>query len=211
MLINKTFVVLCGLIVAAALVVHFGGTVEPVYLTKPLAEFPQTVGKYTRVGSQDFDDEVVKAAGMDDYLMWQYRDAQGYTLGLYIGYYHDQVEGGIIHSPKHCMPGSGWEPSLMKEISVVAADGTTHKVSRMVMQKGEEKQIAHYWFQGRGRVVANEYKDRALMVWDSIFRQRSDGALVRITGPGKDDEIDSSKQVEFIGNLVPVIDNFLPQ
>lgn len=210
MRIDKPFVVLCALIMAAALYVHFGGTVEPVPLAKPLNAFPQIVGSFTRLDSQTFGDEVVKNAGMDDYLMWQYRDAQGYTLGLYIGFYRDQVEGGIIHSPKHCMPGSGWEPSQMKEISVPAADGKAYTITRMVMQKGGDKQIAHYWFQGRGRVVANEYMDRGLMVWDSIARRRSDGALVRITGSGNDEELDSRKQMEFIGALLPVIAEFLP-
>lgn len=210
MRIDKPFVVLCALILAATLYVNFGGSVEPRPLSQPLDAFPLVVGAFTRVDTQDFGDEVVKSAGMDDYLMWQYRDAQGYTLGLYIGYYRDQVEGGIIHSPKHCMPGSGWEPSQMKEISVQAADGKAYTVTRMVMQKGGDKQIAHYWFQGRGRVVANEYKDRGLMIWDSITRGRSDGALVRITGPGNDEERDSRIQMEFIGALLPEISRFLP-
>ncbi len=211
MRIDKTFVVLCALILAATLYVNFGGSVEPHPLAQPLDAFPQVVGSFARVDTQTFGDEVVKSAGMDDYLMWQYRDAHGYTLGLYIGYYRDQVEGGIVHSPKHCMPGSGWEPSQMKEISVPAADGKVYNIARMVMQKGGDKQIAHYWFQGRGRVVASEYLDRGLMIWDSILRRRSDGALVRITGPGNNEELDSDYQMEFIGALLPVISKFLPQ
>lgn len=211
MKIDKPFVVLCGLIMVAALHVHFGATVQPVPLARPLKDFPKVIGPFTQVGAQTFDDSVVKTAGMDEYLMWQYRDAQGYTLGLYIGYYKDQVEGGIIHSPKHCMPGSGWEPSQMKEVSVPATDGNSYRVSRMVLQKGTDKQIAHYWFQARGRVVASEYMDRAMMVWDSVTRRRSDGTLVRITGSGSDEELDAHKQMEFIGDLLPVISKFLPQ
>ena len=211
MKIDKPFVVLCALILAAILYAHLGGTVEPVPLAKPLEAFPPVVGSFTRVDAQTFGDEVVKNAGMDDYLMWQYQDAQGYTLGLYIGYYRDQVEGGIIHSPKHCMPGSGWEPSQMKEINVQAVDGRGYTISQMVMQKGGDKQIAHYWFQGRGRVVANEYMDRGWMIWDSITRRRSDGTLVRITGPGTNEELDCRKQMEFMGALLPIIAEFLPQ
>lgn len=79
------------------------------------------------------------------------------------------------------------------------------------MQKGSDTQIAHYWFQGRGRVIANEYEDRGWMLWDSISRRRSDGALVRITGPGNAGEHDSQKQMEFIGALLPELSRFLPQ
>jgi len=57
------------------------------------------------------------------------------------------------------------------------------------MQKVEDKQIAHYWFQGHGRVVANEYVYNGLMIWDSITRKRSDGTLVQIIGPGNNEEL----------------------
>ena len=211
MRIDKPFVALCCLIVSAILYVNFGNTVTPIPLAKPLEAFPQTIGAFKRIDTQSFSEAVLKNAGMDDYIMWQYQDAQGYTLGLYIGYYQDQIEGGIIHSPKHCMPGSGWEPSQMVAVTTKVADGKTYKITRMVMQKGSDKQIAHYWFQGRGRVIANEYEDRALMIWDSISRRRSDGALVRITGPGNAGVQDSQKQMEFIGTLLPELSQFLPQ
>ena len=211
MRIDKPFVTLCCLLISAILFVNFGGTVKPVALAKPLEAFPQVIGSFKRADTQSFSEEVVKNAGMDEYIMWQYQDAKGYTLGLYIGYYQDQIEGGIIHSPKHCMPGSGWEPFQVGTVTTRATDNTTYKIARMVMQKGSDKQIAHYWFQGRGRVIANEYADRAWMIWDSISRRRSDGALVRITGPGNGGEHDSQKQMEFIGDLLPALAQFLPQ
>lgn len=211
MRIDKPFVSLCCLIISAILFVNFGSTVKPVPLTTPLETLPQVIGSFKRIDTQSFSEEVLKNAGMDEYIMWQYQDAQDYTLGLYIGYYQDQIEGGIIHSPKHCMPGSGWEPFQVGEVTTKTADGKNYKISRMVMQKGSDRQIAHYWFQGRGRVIANEYEDRAWMIWDSISRRRSDGALVRITGTGNDMAHDSQKQMEFIEALLPKLSQFLPQ
>lgn len=210
MRIDKPFVVLCGLILSAILFINFGGTVRPIPLIQPLENFPQVIGSFKRIGSQSFNQAVLETAGMDEYIMWQYQNAQGYILGLYIGYYQDQIEGGIIHSPKHCMPGSGWEPFQMKVVEATAADGKNYTITRMVMQKGGDKQIAHYWFQGRGRVIANEYGDRAWMIWDSITRKRSDESLVRITGPGNGEQ-DIQKQMEFIGALLPELSRFLPQ
>lgn len=210
MRIDKPFVVLCGLILSAILFINFGGTVRPIPLIQPLENFPQVIGSFKRIGSQSFNQAVLETAGMDEYIMWQYQNAQGYILGLYIGYYQDQIEGGIIHSPKHCMPGSGWEPFQMKVVEATAADGKNYTITRMVMQNGGDKQIAHYWFQGRGRVIANEYGDRAWMIWDSITRKRSDESLVRITGPGNGEQ-DIQKQMEFIGALLPELSRFLPQ
>jgi EpsI family protein len=211
MKIDKHFLALCALLVAVILYVNFLGTVKPVPLPEKLANFPQKIGDFKRVSTQEFSEQVLQVAGVDEYIMWQYRNRKGYTLGLYIGYYRDQTEGSIIHSPKHCMPGSGWEPTLLKEVSLTDVNGRTYGINRMVLQKGMDKQIAHYWYQGRGRILANEYIDRALMIWDSIIRRRSDGSLVRITGPGDEKDADIKDQMQFMAALMPVLDKFLPR
>jgi len=77
------------------------------------------------------------------------------------------------------------------------------------LQKGMEKQLMHYWYQSRGRVVANEYKDRAYMILDSVFQRRSDGALVRVTGPGDNFADDVQKQLKFIANLLKNLDEYI--
>jgi len=211
MKIDKPFWLLCGLITAVILYVNFLSTVKPIPLPKSLEDFPRTIGKFRRVQSQTFNKKVLQIAGVDNYIMWQYQDPQGYTLGLYIGYYRDQTEGSIIHSPKHCMPGSGWEPFMEEVVNLQDVRGNSYEINHMVLQKGTDKQIAHYWYEGRSRVVANEYEDRALMIWDSLVRRRSDGALVRVTGPGNDQKLDIKKQMQFMAALMPQLEKFLPR
>lgn len=80
----------------------------------------------------------------------------------------------------------------------------------MLLQKGMEKQLALYWYHSRGRVVANEYWDRAYMILDSLLRRRSDGALIRITGSGNDQEADSRTQMQFAASVLKEIDQYLP-
>ena len=81
----------------------------------------------------------------------------------------------------------------------------------MVLQKGLEKQLAYYWYHSRGRVVADEYWDRAYMILDSIVKRRSDGALVRITGPGDNLPDDIKKQQQFVAELMKNLDSYLPE
>jgi EpsI family protein len=209
--INKPFTVLCLLLIGAIFWFQTLGTVQPQKLAKPFIDFPKEIGAFTFVGSQQFNEAVVDNAGMDDYLMWSYKDPEGYVVGLYVGFYHDQTEGSIIHSPKHCMPGSGWEPYDSGTVEFQDVQGRQFIVNRMVLQKGIEKQLAYYWYQGRGRVLSNELADRAYMIFDSIMSNRSDGALVRITGSGDNVEKFSQKQVAFLAALMPVLDKFLPQ
>lgn len=206
MKIDKPFLLLSGLLVAVICYVNVLGTVKPMPLPQPLANFPKQIGTFTMMEAQTFSDSVVQNAGMDEYIMWQYQDQDGYALGLYIGYYQEQTEGSIIHSPKHCMPGSGWEPF---QNDVVPVNGAV--TNRMLLQKGMDKQLAYYWFHGRGRAIANEYLDRAYMVLDSITRRRSDGSLVRMIGSANDLDVAEKKQREFLTALLPVLEVFLPK
>lgn len=206
MKVDKYFLILCAILITAIFCLNVLGSVKPVPLDNPLTDFPKQIGEFAMFDKQEFSVAVLENAGMDEYLMWQYKDQDGYTLGLYIGYYRDQTEGSIIHSPKHCMPGSGWEPFQFG----VERVGTS-AVNRMLLQKGADKQLAYYWFQGRGRIITSEYVDRAYMVIDSVLRQRSDGALIRIIGSGNDVENAEKKLRAFMSDLLPILDDFLPK
>jgi len=118
----------------------------------------------------------------------------------------------MIHSPKHCMPGSGWNPVESSIVSIgVSGSAESYKVNRILFQKGMEKLVMHYWYQGRNRVVANEYLDRFFLILDSIFRHRSEGALVRVLGPWDSSGKYEKKQEEFIAGLFPILQQHLPQ
>jgi EpsI family protein len=56
-------------------------------------------------------------------------------------------------------------------------------VNRLIIQNGEQKQLVYYWFQQRGRVITNEYLVKWYIFWDALTRNRTDGALVRLTAP----------------------------
>ena len=49
-----------------------------------------------------------KAAGVSSYLFRWYAGDEA-PFDIYVGYYEEQTQGRTIHSPKNCLPGSGWE------------------------------------------------------------------------------------------------------
>ena len=51
------------------------------------------------------------------------------------------------------------------------------------MNKNNVRQLAYYWYQGRGRNFTSEYAAKFYMVWDGVWRRRTDGALVRLIMP----------------------------
>ena len=144
-----------------------------------LAELPLEIDGWQGRAAPAFPDDIVSQLGVDDYINRRYTSAQGVPISLYVGYYDQQRQGDSIHSPQNCLPGAGWQ----------AIDSTTHeladgaRVNRYVIQKGIDTQVVLYWYQGRGRIVANEYANKALLMLDAARIRRTSGGLVRVIMP----------------------------
>lgn len=163
-----------------------------------------------------FEDRIYKALGVDDSILAFYRNPQSdSSIELYIGYYQSQREGDIIHSPRNCMPGAGWnigsiDPIVLDLLEVGRSPVTINKT---VLLNGDKKQIMFYWFHSRGRIIRSEYTQKIFLVWDSIFRHRTDGSFVRIVSPvtGCDEQKTISDLKKFSETLFPILDDFIPR
>lgn len=199
--------------------VLLGGTVclhalshgEAVAERQPLANLPYVVGSWTGTNEPAFDSQTLKVLGVTDYSSRFYRSPKEMPVGLYIGYYSSQRTGDVIHSPKNCLPGSGWDP-LHYGYTTIAVGGEVIKVNEVVVAQGLEKQLVFYWYQGRGRVVASEYWGKFWMIHDAITRNRTDGALVRLTTEIRpDDEAGAHACLQkFARILYPSLSDFIP-
>ena len=54
---------------------------------------------------------------------------------------------------------------------------------KLIIEKSGYWQLAYFWYQGRDRNFTSEWAAKFYMVWDGIFRRRTDGALVRLIAP----------------------------
>jgi EpsI family protein len=65
----------------------------------------------------------------------------------------------------------------------VRAGEATHRVNRYTLDNGRRRVLVYYWYQGRGRVVANEYRMKWNLLRDAALMGRTDEALVRVIVP----------------------------
>jgi EpsI family protein len=75
------------------------------------------------------------------------------------------------------------------------------------------KQVVYYWFDERGRKIANEYWSKWYLLTDAILKNRTDGALVRLTTPILPGEADSDADERlrsFMREVVPTLADYLP-
>ncbi len=119
-----------------------------------------------------------QAAGMTSYIYRYYHEATP-PFEVYVGYYDHQTQGKTIHSPKNCLPGSGWEALQQSQIPLTTAMGVV-TVNRYVLQNKNERALVLYWYQGRGRIVAGEYRVKWELLRDAAMRGRTEEALVRV-------------------------------
>jgi EpsI family protein len=189
-------------------------TQRPLPLRAPLASaIPVEIDGY--VGQDiEISEQEQRVAGMTEYVLRVYERADpgpaAAGFSLYVGYYDQQSQGKTIHSPKNCLPGAGWE-MLTSRTAVIATSEGPVTVNRFLLQKGERKALVLYWYQGRGRVQANEYIVKWDLLRDSALRGRSDEALVRIVVPITESEEDAFEIAANVAQrIVPAVYRSLP-
>ena len=122
-------------------------------------DLPLAAGWWRGYDAPPLADDVLAQLGVDDYFTREYVNAAGMPVGLYVGYYASQRQGDTIHSPQNCLPGAGWQ-TVETGVADLQLGGRDVRVNQFLIQKGLDRQVVLYWYQGRGRVVANEYGTR---------------------------------------------------
>ncbi|MEW6331948.1 MAG: VPLPA-CTERM-specific exosortase XrtD, partial [Pseudomonadota bacterium] len=184
-----------ALVATAVVVSSLGQRVEIVPDRKTFADFPMQIGAWQGKRGQ-LESVYIDALKFDDYLLADYVNSDGKMVNLYVAYYASQRKGESAHSPRTCIPGGGWQITELNQVPVQGLNwkGKPFLVNRVVIRKGEYTQLVYYWFQQRGRDLTNEYLVKWYLFWDALTRNRTDGALVRLTVFVRPGEMDGAEQ-----------------
>jgi EpsI family protein len=180
---------------------------------RQLDQFPSQAGAWRMIRENGLDQDVKETLRADDYLSRDYTNGER-AIGLFVASFKSQRAGQTPHSPKNCLPGSGWVWSVADTIPVsIAGRKEPITVNRYIVSKGDEKAVVLYWFQSRGRVVAGEFRAAAFTAWDALRYNRTDTALVRVVvrgGPhGEAGALTGG--VEFVRAIFPILRGMLPE
>ena len=150
-----------------------------------LNHFPLIVGDW--VGTPDALEQLyIDELKFDDYMIADYTNGAQH-LNFYMAYYDQQSAGQSAHSPRSCIPGGGWRINAIEQVHLgeMYLNSQPLLVNRAIIQKGDARQVVYYWFQQRGRIISNEYLVKWYLFVDALSKNRTDGALVRLTTPLK--------------------------
>jgi len=152
------------------------------------------------------DAELQREIGADFVLNRAYQGPGIPELDLYVASYARQRPSTSIHSPLHCLPGTGWDILSNEIVNVNLQGEAVGPVRRLLAQKGQTRVLVLYWYSIHGRMVASEAMSRWWLLADRVRLGRNDAALVRLVVPVADSEAVSQEHgVRFIRTLVPYL------
>lgn len=180
-----------------------------------LASFPQLTGGWTMQREFPLEKEVQDVLRADDTINRVYANsATGESASLFVAFFKTQRFGQSPHSPKNCMPGSGWEPMRDRKVYIpVPGAAQPIQVNDYVIQRGNDQSVVLYWYQSHSRAIAGEVEAKFWLVADAIRYHRSDTALVRIMVPVRGNDVDGAERIAigFTRAIYPDLIHQLPK
>ena len=182
---------------------------EQIPVIEPLNAFPAAFDGWREIKEYPVEKEVQDVLRADDTLNRVYLNPGGDNEAfLFIALFKTQRYGQSPHSPKNCLPGSGWETVADEKISLnVSGWNAPIVINRYIVEHGDEKSVTLYWYQSHNRVIASELKARLWLVADAVRYHRSDTALIRVISQVHNNNIEaaSNNGIRFIQSVFPQI------
>ena len=205
-------------------VYHFMARHPVIPPRESFASFPLQIDDWSCRRNEPLDPKIRANLGATDTLICNYVSRERRAdLGLYVGYHATQIreEGGgdaenSIHPPAHCLPGSGWDIVDSSTVPIDfpgVTDGSAH-AKRLVIAKGQDRQLVYYWYQMQGRHVAEDWQKILYVGYERAHSGRTDGALVRFTMPLTREEGAASdpeqELLAFAARVTPLLPAYVP-
>jgi EpsI family protein len=210
---SKYWLLVAVLLAGGAFINWFQQRGEAEIARQPLAQLPAKLGDWRQKGDEmRFGEATESVLRVTDYTQRFYSLPDGRIANLYVGYYASQRTGVTYHSPQNCLPGAGWVMREPQHVEIRTPSGKVFTANRYRIENGMFNEIMIYWYQGRGRMEASEYRDKINTVRDSILRRRSDGALVRVmTSVGGDEDAATLAAIDLSAQLADNLSEFVPE
>ncbi len=208
LLIISTLLITSGFVVT----MKVGDRNEAIVDRKSLSSFPLSFAGW-KAREDSLPSIVENKLQVDDYFLGDFHAPEKGWLNFYIAYYASQRKGVSPHSPRVCIPGGGWLITDLQEVIINEEGYLPFPVNKIVIELDGHKQMGYYWFEQRGRRIANEYWMKWYLLLDALFMNRTDGALIRVmtsVQPEEDLDIAEKRVRSFVSSVLPMMPEYVP-
>ena len=210
---SKPAILLTILLLTQAAFLYAFRQQEAIPVTVPLLDTPPVLGNWMKVQDGLLDKETLDVLQADDILNREFARSSGEHAMLFVAMFRSQRNGKAPHSPKNCLPGSGWVQETTGTIHIdVPGQTTPVEANRYVVAKGDSRAIVVYWYQSRGRSVASEYWAKYFVIQDAIRYNRTDTSIIKVTTGVGPEGVQKAEDlaVDLVRDAYPVLLTYLP-
>ena len=211
---SKTSRVLTGALVLQCVLFYGFSRAEVAPKPNPLSRFSIGSRDWKKVQEYKLDQETLDVLKADELLSASFSETStGQEAELLVAYFQTQRTGKAPHSPKNCMPGSGFYALQNTTIDIpIVGEAQPIHVNKYVVAHGDTKNVVIYWYQSRSRVVASEYAAKVYTMLDAVRFNRTDTALVRVVTTVQKDDIAGAEDLatRFVQALFEPLKRYLP-
>jgi EpsI family protein len=217
-------------LLAQAALVHWATGRERAPVPPALGSFPSVFGEWRQLSEDPIAADVAGELRADRLLSRTYLSTSldtantaantstlltstGVVVSLFVAWFQSQRAGASQpHSPKVCLPASGWIPAETGEVTLDTAAGAI-TVNRYIVVNHAQRDVVLYWYQGPRRVTAGEWAAKLWLVADALRDKRTDTALVRLVAQSGDggDQAANAAATGFARSLYPLLRENLPR
>lgn len=192
-----TLILLSGTWAASRLSAHR----TPGFLAQPLSTIDLNISGFTGVDNPPLADDVLAQLAPTSYLSRTYRKAD-LSADLFIAFYAEQRAGESMHSPKHCLPGAGWEIWNYGTAEIPTRQSSVTVNDYSIAREGDHMRVL-YWYQSKGRIIASEYTGKLLLARDALTQNSTAASIVRVIVPNKPGAFEQARA--FASALIPQV------
>lgn len=206
---HKSFIWLVPVILSGqAALTFYAGSLETPPPPPLLWKIPREISAWTNYSEDPNDNTIQAVLGADRMLTRTYSQRpSGMPASLFIAWFQSQLGGRRQpHSPKVCLPGSGWVPQVTDEVEI-RTDIGRRAVNRYIVVNSGQRAVVLYWYQTPRRTIAGELAAKFWLVVDAFRDHRTETALVRIVvwNLGRSDAATTDAAVDFAEGLHSVL------
>jgi EpsI family protein len=150
-----------------------------------LHQIPLEVDQWKSSGERFMDPGTAAYLKPDEYILRDYvDDTNPAAINLFVAYFKSLQNTYGPHSPRICLPGSGWLVSSNKVTNLtVPGRSEPIPINQFTMEQGNQHILVLYWYQNDRDVWAEEFHAKLRLLPDLIRYRRSDVSLVRLIAP----------------------------
>ncbi len=121
-----------------------------------------------------------------------YDDPGGDLVWAYVGYYGTTRGGRPEHTPASCYEAHGWSIVERQVLAVPGVPGL--KLTEYLVEQGKLRQLVQFWFRShRSTGMIGGWDQTLDRLLGRLRDGRADGALVRVSTPILDDDVETAR------------------